>query len=61
MHTNKLYEILQIAYIKGTSTETALVKVQRVNEGQIKVTIEIIRDFDMENITVKLQNDVCNS
>ncbi len=30
-------------------------------KGQTKVNIKIIRDFDVENISVKLQNDTGNS
>ncbi len=31
-----------------------------VKEGQTKVNIKLIRDFDVENRSVKLQNDACN-
>ncbi len=30
------------------------------SKGQTKVNIELVRDFDVENISVKLQHDACN-
>ncbi len=33
----------------------------KVQKGQTKVNIELVRDFDVENISVKLQNNTGNS
>ncbi len=35
--------------------------ISKVLKGQTKVNIELVRDFDVENISVKLQNDTGNS
>ncbi len=35
--------------------------ISKGQKGQTKVNIELIKDFDVENISVKLQNDIGNS
>ncbi len=51
-----------LSYSQGTARccnlNMAYFKSQK---GQPKVNIEFVRDFDVENISVKLQNDACNS
>ncbi len=41
--------------------EDAAIWTWPISKGQTKVNIELVWDFDVENISVKLQNDTGNS